>query len=234
MAGPKLNINSILSPELLDAFGQLKLDISRTLNCVKVGQIQSFDGSKQTAQVQLLFKRVLNDGSIADYPVLVDCPVFTLQGGGAALQMPIAAGDQAIVLFADRNLDAWFANGAAAAPFDARCHDLSDGMCLVGVNALTRLLSGYPADHSRLFFGTSEIKVYQDKIILSSSGATIALESGLISIANGTTNMLALMNAFIDILAALTVQDGSSTLPLTAAAIAALEAFKLQVAELYS
>lgn len=234
MAQPKLNINSILSPELLDAFGQLKLDITRTMNCVKVGQIQSFDGSKQTAQVQLLFKRVLNDGSIADYPVLVDCPVFTLQGGGAALEMPIAAGDQCIVLFADRNLDAWFQNGAAAAPFDARCHDLSDGMCLVGINPLNKALSAFPTDHARLFLGSTEIKVYGNKIELSSSGATISLESGLISIANGTTNLLTVLNGLIDTLTAITVQDGSATLPLTAAAIAALNLQKVQLMALLS
>ncbi len=191
-----------------------------------------FFGAAQTAQVQLLFKRVLNDGSIADYPVLVDCPVFTLQGGGAALQMPIAAGDQCIVLFADRNLDAWFTNGAAAAPFDARCHDLSDGMCLVGINPLNKALSGYPTDHARLFLGSTEIKVYEDKIELSSSGATITLESGLISIANGATNLLTLLNGLIDTLTALTVQDGSQVLPLTAAAIAQLELQKLQFMEL--
>ncbi len=148
MAQPKLNINSVLSPELLDAFGQLKLDITRTMNCVKIGSIQSFDRTKKTAQVQILFKRVLNDGTQADYPILVDCPVFTLQGGGGAIQFPIAAGDNCLILFSDRNLDAWFSNGTASAPFDARCHDLSDGLCLVGINSLGSSLDAYQASIS--------------------------------------------------------------------------------------
>jgi hypothetical protein len=215
MAG-KQNINTIPDPQLTDALYQLKLDISRTLNAVKVGQIQSFDSTRRTAQVQILFKRILNDGTIADYPVLVDCPVFTLQGGGGAIEFPISAGDQCLLLFADRNLDAWFQNGNAAAPFDARCHDLSDGIAVVGLNALGSTLPAYLSDTAQFAY----------------DGASVALSGGTIAIQNVTTTLLTLLNAFIDVLTALTVQDGGSTLPLTAAAIAALNAFKLQWAVL--
>lgn len=216
MAGPKLNINSILSPELLDAFGQLKLDITRTMNCVKIGSVQSFNPTRKTIQAQILFKRVLNDGTIADYPVLVDCPVFTLQGGGGAIQFPIEAGDNCILLFSDRNIDAWFQNGQAAAPFDARCHDLSDGIALVGLNALSSDLDAYQAGIAKIFY----------------DGAQVSLSGGLVKVSNEVTTLLTLLNAFIDVLTTITVQDGPSTLPLTATAIATLQAFKLQFAEL--
>ncbi len=215
MAG-KQNINTIPDPQLTDTLFQLKLDIFRNLNAVKVGQIQSFDGTRRTVVAQILFKRILNDGTVADYPVLVDCPVFTLQGGGGAIQFPIAKGDTCLLLFSDRNMDAWFKNGASAAPFDARCHDLSDGIALVGLNALGSVLPAYE---------TSVAKFSYD-------GATIGLSGGMIAIKNGTTNLLTLLDAFIDVLAALTVQDGATTLPLTTAAIAALNAFKLQFAVL--
>lgn len=213
---------TLLEPRLYDMLASLKQDIFRSMNCVKLGQIQTFDPSKKTAQVQILFKRVVPNADTAagsqilDYPVLVDCPVFTLQGGGGALQMPIAAGDQCILLFADRNIDAWFKSGQAAAPFNARCHDMSDGIAIVGVNSLVSSLADYPANTLRLSY----------------SGAKLELSGGLVGISNMTTSLLTLMNAFIDVLAALTVQDGSSTLPLTAAAIASLEALKLQFAEL--
>jgi hypothetical protein len=217
MAG-KLNINGLLTPEITDALLQLKQDIFRTMHCVKVGQIQLFDPSKKTAQVQILFRRVLNNGTTADYPVLVDCPVFTLQGGGGAVQLPIEPGDPCLILFADRNLDAWFQNGSAQAPFDARCHDLSDGIALVGLNPLSSGLEDYEDSVAKIFY----------------DGAQVALSGGLVKIANQTTTLLTLLNSFIDVLAALTIQDdeGGAILPLTAASIAALEAFKLQFAEL--
>lgn len=215
MAG-KQNINSIPDPQLTDSFGQLKLDIFRTLNAVKVGKIQSFDSTHRTVVVQILFKRILNDGTVADYPILVDCPVFTLQGGGGAIQFPIAAGDNCLLLFSDRNLDSWFQNGAASAPFDARCHDLSDGIALVGLNALGSTLPAFVSSTAKMSY----------------SGASILLSGGKITLENGTTTLLTLMDAFIDVIAALTVQDGVSTLPLTTAAIATLNAFKTQFAVL--
>ncbi len=211
----KLNINSLLDPQLLDALQNLKLDITRTLNCVKIGSIQRFDGTTKTAQIQILFKRVLNDGSIADYPVLVDCPVFTLQGGGGAIQFPIAPGDNCILLFSDRNIDAWFQNGSAAAPFDARCHDLSDGIALVGINSIDSSLDGYQANIARIFY----------------DGAQVAVTAGgLVKISNQLTTLLALLNGLIDVVAASTLDVSHATL--SAGTIAALEAYKLQMAEL--
>ncbi len=212
----KPNINSLLSPELLDAFGQHKLDIFRTMHCIKPGKIQIFDGSKKTAQVKILLKRVLGDGTIAEYPVLVDCPVVTIQGGGAALEFPIMAGDDCLLFFADRNIDVWFKNGSAAAPFDARCHDLSDGFALVGINSLASDLDDYEDGVAKIFY----------------DGANISMSGGLVKISNNMTTLLTLLNGLIDTISAITVQDGSSTLPLTAAALAALTAYKLQLATL--
>jgi hypothetical protein len=212
----KLNVNSIVDPQLPDSFLNLKSDIFRTMNCVKVGIIQSYDSERRTAQVAIAFKRVLNDGSIADYPLLIDCPVFTLQGGGGFIQFPITVGDECILLFSDRNIDAWFQNGVAAAPFDARVHDLSDGIALVGLTSLASTLGNLEAN----------------TVGISYAGSTILLKDGLISLANDVTNLLALMNGFIDVLVTLQVQNGGSTNPLTAASIAALQAYKIQFATL--
>lgn len=211
---------SLLDPQTFDMLQSLKQDIFRSLNAVKIGQIRVFDPSKKTAQVQILFKRVVpsqtgNDGqTIQDYPVLVDCPVFTLQGDGGAIQMPIVPGDQCVLLFSDRNIDGWFQNGSAVAPFDARCHDLSDGICLVGLNSLASDLSDYPADTLRIS--------YDD--------AAIDISGGILKLYNNTTTLLTLMNGFIDVIAAATLDLDHSTL--SAATITALEDYKLQFAEL--
>lgn len=216
MAG-QLNENTILDPHLLDAFQQLKLDIFRTMHCVKIGRIQLFDPTKKTAQVQILLKRVLNNGSIADYPVLVDCPVVTIQGGGGAIEFPIQAGDNCLLFFSDRNIDAWFTNGDAAAPFDARAHDLSDGFALVGVNALSSDLDDYEANIAKIFY----------------DGAKISLSGGLLSISNQATSLLTLLDGLIDVIAAITINT-AGTPPLTAVSIAALQAYKIQLATLLS
>ncbi len=209
-----LRNKSVMDPGLTDSMQNLKLDIFRTINCVKIGRIQSFDASHKTASINLLFKRVLPNGTLASYPVLVDCPVFTLQGGGAGIQFPIEAGDEAIVLFSDRNLDAWFATGSASAPLNSRSHDLADGIALVGLNSLTSTFPNYQAGKSRWFC----------------DGAEIDLAAQIVTVKNDTTTLLTLMNAFIDVLTAISTNPGGG--PLNGASVAALNAFKLQWATL--
>lgn len=208
MAPPNTS-KSILDPNLADAMRALKLDIFRSLNCVKIGQIVSFNSAKKTAQVQILFKRQLPNGTSVSNPVLVDVPVFTMQGGGAALQLPIAAGDQCVVLFSDRNLDAWYQNGAEAVPMTSRAHDLSDGIALVGVNALTSLLAANPALEVRLSY----------------QGALVGLKGGKVAIQNQTESLAMLMTTLLTTLAGLT---DANNVPLSAASIAALTALIVQ------
>lgn len=210
---PPIN-KTLQSPALTDAVFSMRDEIFRSLNCVRIGRIQSFDATKKTAEVQILTKRVLPNGNIVSYPPLVDCPVFTLQGGGAAIEMPIAQGDQCIVLFSDRNIDAWYQNGSEAAPYNSRCHDISDGIVLIGINALTSTLEDYSATELKILFG----------------GALVALNNAdLITIRNQTTSLLTVINGLIDVLTAIQV---TGPLPLTPAAIAALNAYKLTVATL--
>lgn len=200
---------SILDPNLADSLRALKLDILRSLNCVKVGKIIAFDADAHTADVQILFKRVLPSGLILSQPVLHDVPVFTLQGGGAALQMPVAAGDQCVVLFSDRNLDAWFQNGVEAAPFNSRAHDLSDGIALVGINALTSTLATTPTD----------------EIALTYLGAKVGLKGGKVTVQNQLQSLATLMSGLLATLAAIT---DANNVALSPASIAAITAYVAQ------
>jgi hypothetical protein len=236
---------SPLNPRLTDVLSALKTDIFRSLNAVKVGEIVTFDMERKTAKIKILFKRVLPDKTVSSYPALVDCPVFTLQGGGASIQFPIVAGDQCLLLFSDRNLDAWFTAGSEQAPLTARCHDLSDGIALVGLNSLASTLANYEADKVRLFFedgkatliledGSATLQAEDEAAAVIADAAGARLTGGtdeavvqaatLVKIENATANLLTLIEGLIDVLKALQVEGPIS---LTAASISALEAQKL-------
>ncbi len=214
----------IVEPTLIETLQALKADVFKNLYCHIPGTIQSFDGSAKTATIQLLFVTQLPDGTTVNYPVLVDCPVFTNQGGGGAFQAPIESGDPCLVVFADRSIDAWFQNGTASVPFDqsggqpGRMHDLSDGMAFVGFNAVVSMLPDYSADELRMVMGGAKV--------------AISKSTGLVTVASNTTTLLIVLSGLIDVLKTLTTQDGSSTLPLTPGAIASLEAYKLVIQEL--
>ena len=68
------NINIPDLSELLD----LRINSAMSnLNCISLGTIQSFDETKQTAEISINYKRKYGN-TFKDYPLLVDCPVVFL------------------------------------------------------------------------------------------------------------------------------------------------------------
>jgi len=142
-------------PDLATLINHKKSQTLADINCVSVGTIQSFDSTNQTASIRLNFKRVIKGGKplqnpstecvdlVIDYPILVNCPVVFMNGGGGYLTFPIAPGDTCLVLFCDRDMDLWFTSGQTQAPNSDRMHDLADGIALVGIRSLLNPLSNY-------------------------------------------------------------------------------------------
>lgn len=209
-----VNGKSVEDPKLYDLMQSLKSDIFKSFNAVKVGAVQSFDAEKRTATVQVSFKRQLYNGTIESFPILVDCPVFTLHGGGAAVTLPITAGDECLVLFADQNIDAWYANGGQQVPLDLRRHSPADALAVVGLNSLSNPLTAILLDGEAAFtFGTSKVGLMGGKVTVAGTAGTLLL----------------VLDGLIDVLTTLQV---TGPLSLTPASIAALNAYKLVLASL--
>ena len=199
----------LMTPGMPDLVRTIRSEIFSSLNCCKIGKIISFNGTKKTAEIQIMFKRKIGD-KVEPYPLLVDCPIFTLQGGGGAVYMPVQAGDPCLVLFADRNIDIWYSTGNEAAPANQRCHDLSDGIAFVGINSLADSLADYPADELRVMHG----------------GARVAIKGGQVNIQNATASLLEILQDMIDGIQGGTYSSGSfvDTTGLMTAAESALAA----------
>lgn len=195
-------------PEMADLVNKVKADIGYNLNCVQVGTIEVYNQLNNTASVSINYKRKLANGDVLAYPLLVDCPVFILSGGESYVSMPVARGDQCIILFNDRDLDNWWYSGAVDVPASPRCHNISDAMALVGVRNLT----------------TAE----------ATSTTAVLINTGpkFFAVKNDLTSLKILVDLTIDTMLALTVGPGST--PLSAASIAALTALKVQWALLVS
>lgn len=128
-------LNSQLgSKEQADA--QLAQAIMSAMRVAMPGIIQSFDPDAVTAVVQPAIKGAEQDESGAEVsvnlPLLVDVPVIFPRGGGCTLTFPVKAGDECLVIFADRCIDFWWQSGGIQEPVDERMHDLSDAFCIVG------------------------------------------------------------------------------------------------------
>ena len=146
-------LNSQLgSKEQADA--QLAQAIMSAMRVAMPGIIQSFDPDAVTAVVQPAIKGAEQDESGAELsvnlPLLVDVPVVFPRGGGCTLTFPVKAGDECLVIFADRCIDFWWQSGGIQEPVDERMHDLSDAFCIVGPQSQAKKIGGISTTAAQL------------------------------------------------------------------------------------
>lgn len=164
------SLEQLGDPSWTDVLNRLKLNLSAEINCIQIGSIQTFDAVTQSASVQLLLKKVVEvqaDGTrvFQERPILLDVPVMVLFGGNSFLSMPIAAGDNCIVLFNDREINQWYEKGGVQVPLTYRTHDLSDAIAIVGIRSLQNSIADYLADGVRLSYSAaSRISLTEDQI----------------------------------------------------------------------
>ena len=188
------NQGSPVTPGLRSILDSEKVNTWADFNCVKVGVVQSFNLAAQSVTVQLVQSMVIYNTpmtgsavpanpSTPQYPLLVDVPVFVLCGGGGYISMPITAGDIAVVLFNDRDLDPWWSAGVQGAPPNtARTHSLADGIALVGLRPATNPIAG---------LSTTDAKIAKGATALSLDGAKAGLTNGTYSLLDVLTSIVA-------------------------------------------
>lgn len=98
--------------------------------------VLKFDASKCTVNVQPAIGGVRFDAECVPHPtelpVAEDVPLVFPGGGGLRLTFPIKAGDEVLLVFACRPIDAWWQSGGLQRPANARMHDLSDAFAIPG------------------------------------------------------------------------------------------------------
>jgi len=142
------------------------------------GIIQSVDYGRQTCTVQLAIRERLNhEGDLewVDIPTLPDVPFFVYSGGGYCLTLPVAPGDECLVVFGDSCMDAWWQNGGLQNQADHRRHDLSDGFAIVGFRSQPNVVGGFSSGSAMLrnASGSAYIEIAGDAIHIQSGGTTI-------------------------------------------------------------
>lgn len=146
------------------------------------GIVQSFDPVKMTCVIQPSVQALVrskDDSSplpgaiVAKVPwwwvtmtLLVDVPVVFQNGGGFMLTFPVAPGDEALVVFSSRCIDAWWQSGDVQPQAELRMHDLSDGFAFIGPRSQPRVLGGISTDSVQLRTeaGTTFIELKEGEI----------------------------------------------------------------------
>ncbi|AIR07177.1 phage baseplate assembly protein V [Cedecea neteri] len=115
--------------------------VSSQIRVAMPGIIQSFDPDAVTCTVQVALRGVAGDESVELKP-LVDVPVIFPRGGGCTLTFPVKAGDECLLIFADRCIDFWWQAGGVQETVDPRQHDFSDAFAIVGPQSQAQKISG--------------------------------------------------------------------------------------------
>jgi len=192
-------------PDLKLVFQGITREIMNSLAVAQPATIVNFYPSTQTADVQPNIAKVIQyltdtNGNpqpvYGPYPVFPSVPIICLGGGGGAITFPITAGDQCMLTFIDKNIDAWWLSGTQGLPpNNARQHDLSDAVAIIGLRSQNNSLSSY---------STTDTQVYGSSGV---TGPLISLGTDKIGISNSTTSLL---TALQDVVSALTALNGKT------------------------
>lgn len=136
------------------ALEALKSAIRQEMHCALPAVVESYDKAAQTVTVKPTLRERLSGGTYVELPLLSDIPVFFPGGASSGITFPVQKGDECLVIFADRCIDAWFQYGGIQNPVSLRRHDLSDGFAFVGFRSQHNALTGISDMPS--FFGVTK------------------------------------------------------------------------------
>lgn len=136
-----------------DFFGGLRKGLTENINVAIVGRIEKFEAKTMKADVAPLYP---------GYPLLIELPVLSFNGGGFAIRPIYKRGDLVLVVFTDKDMDNLIMDGKLQNLNSTRAHALEDGVVVGGLNAFSK-----PLDVS----GAS------DSLVISGHGAKVELKT---------------------------------------------------------
>ncbi len=217
MTKPNLPQNQLPPPtnsgidQTLDSF---KKFIYSYFNCHRVGIIQDFNPTNQTATVQLVDNWIINTyfGQQAE-PIkpITNCPVIINSGLNGGLKFRIRKGAECLVHFNDRDLENWQITGGVTTPKTPRMHHITDAIVEVGVFSQPNAIQDYDNEATTLDF-INDAGVQQ---------AVISLDAK-VGISNIDQSLKNLIATLISTLQSLKTVNGSSQYPIDAATASAL------------
>lgn len=164
------------------------------------GIINSVDFDAMTCEVQPAIQGTIEDENgktqSVNLPLLVDVPICFPSGGGFFVTLPIAAGDEVLVVMASRCIDAWWQSGGIQRPMEARMHDLSDGFAIPGPRSLVNVIESISATDL-------EIRNAAGNTYLSiTASGKIGFKNATTDLKGILTDLETLLNTFMGTLAA--------------------------------
>lgn len=155
--------------------------------------IVSYDYTKQKASVQPLLNKVWMDGTTQPMPILENVPVIFPRAGGASLTFPVVEGDTCLLIFIERSIDLWLAQGGQVNPDDPRKFDLSDGVALMGLFPYSENSQATNNSDVLLTYNGSSIRIKQSGAVVIETANTVAIGTPTVELIQ---TLITLLNSF--------------------------------------
>jgi phage baseplate assembly protein gpV len=119
------------------------------------GIVQSFNASDCTAAVQVAIMWQAKDKTGTwknQCPAPIIPKALVLFPGNSDFQFtfPLKAGDEGLLVFCDRCIDAWWQQGGVQGQYDTRKHDATDGVFIPGLKSISNVPSSINSNSAEL------------------------------------------------------------------------------------
>ena len=188
------------------------------------GQIQKY--SKQRADVLPMVMRPVADedgGTIyEDLPVIANCPVIFLGGGGYGIHVPLVQGDDCVLVFSEQSYSEWKKTGQVSKPKDLKRFSLRYPFVLaapvIDAKIWTTLSGGFRIGKDG---ADQQVQWNGSTIDVGATGAAPVATGA--SVADPTTGLVAILTTFARGLAPGTVAANGAALLTSLQALALLK-----------
>lgn len=147
------------NPTLFDAINAVVQSSLGRMRIIGVGTVEGYDPDSQSATIQSAIQFAYIDEArevrVPYTPTPVsNVPVLHPSAGGFFSAMPVKAGDQGVILTADRALDSWKASGGTNNEVtDRRRFDLADSLFLPCGNSLAKAIANLDTGNEKWVWG---------------------------------------------------------------------------------
>jgi len=204
-------------------------NLETQLNTNIPAKVLSFNSEDQTIIAEPFIYEVYSDGISSKLPRIEDIPVIFNGAGGGVLTFPIKAGDEVLLAFSQRDIDAWWTTGEEGIPYTQHYHDYNDGIAIIGLTSKGNSVNASTEDVQLRFEDNSgelnSITLGKDKSLTlkNQSGAEVKLLSdgnieittaATIKIQNSGEELISLVSELIQLLATTTTNTMLGPMPL--------------------
>jgi len=169
------------------------------------GLVTGVDLAANTCTVQPTIQGQVEDGNgnrqFVSLPLLLDVPIIWPKAGGFVLTLPLAIGDEVLVVIASRCIDAWWQSGGVQKPMEARMHDLSDGFAFPGPSSQPNKILGVSATGAQLrnTAGTTFLEISGDGKIKLTSPNSVEVTAPTLQVVGNITATGTIMSGSISL-----------------------------------